>query len=301
MRFVVWFVRIVVAVVVLLGAALAVVFALSNARINKTYVIPESNLVVSSDADAVMRGEHIAVIRGCLDCHGSSAEGKVFIDAAPMFARIVAPNLTAGEGGIARSYSDEDWVRAIRHGVRQNGKSLYFMPAEEFAVMSEQDLSDLIAYLKQLEPADSDLPTNLIGPIARGLLLAGQFPLLPAEVVDHEASIPTATPSGVTLAHGEYLAVTCTGCHGQMLSGGPLPGSSEGDPVPTNLTPHETGLAAWSEADFVKAMREGLRPDGSDLDAFMPWQGITSKMKDDELAALWLYLQNIDAVAAGNR
>jgi mono/diheme cytochrome c family protein len=106
----------------------------------------------------------------------------------------------------------------------------------------------------------------------------------------------------VTLEHGEYLAITCSGCHGQTFSGGPLPGSAATDPVPSNLTPDvETGLGSWSEADFVKALREGVRPDGRQLDPFMPWQTITSKMTDEELASLWLYMQSLPVLAQGNR
>lgn len=295
-------VRIILSLVIILLLAVAVVYALSSQRINKTYDIQLPSLLVPSDAEAILRGEHIATVRGCMDCHGAQGEGKLFIDAAPMFARIVATNLTSGKGGIGADYSNDDWLRSIRHGVGKDSKSHYFMPSEEFGVMTEQDLGDLIAYLKNLAPVDSDLPKESVGPIARMLLLAGQFPLLPAEVIDHSAAIPTVTPTGVTLEHGAYLAITCSGCHGQSFSGGALPGSSADDPVPTNLTPDvATGLGAWSEADFAKAMREGVRPDDSQLDPFMPWQTITSAFTDDELAAVWLYLQSVPALAQGNR
>ncbi len=302
MRLVNWLVRIIVGLILLVIIAIGVVYALSSQRINKRYEVQVAPLTIPTDEASLARGEHIATIRGCMGCHGAGAGGQVFMDAAPVFARISASNLTSGKGGIGATYTDDDWVRAIRHGVGPDKKSLYFMPSAEFAVMSEKDLADLIAYLKSLAAKDSSLPANSIGPIARILTLAGQFPLLPAEEVDHAAAIPTVAPEGVTLEHGRYLAITCTGCHGTGFSGGPLPGSSATEPIPANLTPDKaTGLGNWSEADFYKAMREGVNPQGKTLDPFMPWQTITSKMTDEELSSLWLYLQSLASQTKGNR
>ena len=78
----------------------------------------------------------------------------------------------------------------------------------------------------------------------------------------------------------------CVGCHtGGALAGAPDPklrlaGSDIGFGAPglgvfypPNLTPdQETGLGAWSEADIVKALRTGERPDGRELAPMMPWR-----------------------------
>jgi hypothetical protein len=53
-----------------------------------------------------------------------------------------------------------------------------------------------------------------------------------------------------------------------------------------------TGIGAWTEADFVRAMRVGKRPDGSAINTFMPWE-IFRGMTDDELNAIWLYLRSV--------
>jgi hypothetical protein len=63
-----------------------------------------------------------------------------------------------------------------------------------------------------------------------------------------------------------------------------------------NLTP--AGLGDWTPADFVKVMRTGTRPDGRVLDTFMPWP-YYAQMTDDELRAIWLYLQAIPARPSG--
>jgi cytochrome c553 len=64
-----------------------------------------------------------------------------------------------------------------------------------------------------------------------------------------------------------------------------------------NLTPHrEDGLGAWSKGDFVRALREQRRPDGTRIDPVMP--AAMGKMTDTELAALWNYLQTLPAKAS---
>jgi hypothetical protein len=66
----------------------------------------------------------------------------------------------------------------------------------------------------------------------------------------------------------------------------------------SNLTP--AALGAWAEADFLRVMRTGTRPDGRRLDAFMPWPYF-AQMTDDELRALWRFLQAIPPRATGSR
>jgi len=103
----------------------------------------------------------------------------------------------------------------------------------------------------------------------------------------------------IIAGRGRYLAdiAGCHGCHGTGLSGGPVAGPP-GLPPASNLT--TAGIGDWTEADFVRAMRNGRRPDGSSLDPFMPWE-VFGKMTDDELHALWLYLRSVPARAFGNK
>jgi hypothetical protein len=50
--------------------------------------------------------------------------------ARPVFARLASVNLTRGKGGIGQTFSDSDYVRSIRYGVRPDGKPVIFMPSE---------------------------------------------------------------------------------------------------------------------------------------------------------------------------
>jgi mono/diheme cytochrome c family protein len=286
--------------VVILALALAAVYGVSEARMRKTYDVKVQPVAVPAGADAVRDGARLAVVRGCTDCHGPDMGGKMVIDDAPM-ARLAGTNLTRGRNGVAAAYTDGDWVRAIRHGVARDGRPLLFMPSHEFNPIGDADLGAMIAYLKQLPPVDSDLPENRVGPLGRALYLAGQVPLLPAERIDHDAPRGATPAPGATAEYGAYLATGCTGCHGPGFSGGKIPGTPP-DWIPAaNLTPHaETGLGRWTERDFVRAMREGKRPDGSDIDPLMPWKA-TAQMTDTELQAVWLYLRSVPARERGSR
>ena len=166
----------------------------------------------------------------------------------------------------------------------RTGKSLIFMPSESFRGYSDEDLAAVIAYLHTIPPVDRTLPPTWIGPFARVLHIAG-FPLLPAELVDHNATAAVPEP-GVSVAYGDYLAtITCKGCHGPALAGGDGPGP--------NIT--SGALRTWTEADFRRALREGKRSDGTVLSDEMPWKAFTH-MTDDEIAALWKFERSLPPV-----
>ncbi len=120
-------------------------------------------IAVPNGADAVARGKQVALARACDECHGANLSGKLLAD-VPIVGTIPASNLTSGKGGIAKRYSDADWIRAIRHGVKPDGRSEFFM--YDYSTVSDQDLGALIAYLKQVPPVDSDYPAMRVGPFS---------------------------------------------------------------------------------------------------------------------------------------
>jgi mono/diheme cytochrome c family protein len=272
--------------------AVVAVYIISGSRLSQTYEVKAEPITIPTDEASLTLGKHISETRGCTDCHGENLGGQAFFN-DPAMGVLYASNLTAGKDGIASSYSDADWVLAIRHGIGQDHKALLFMPSTEYYFLGDRDLGALIAYLKTISPVDNEVPETSIGPLGRILFLAGQLPLTPAAVIDHAGPRPPASEPGVTVEYGKYLAAGCTGCHGSDYSGGPIPGAPP-DTVPaSNITPGGE-LAGWSESDFIQAMRTGVTPDGQEMDPFMPWKNI-SKMTDDELKALWMYLQSLPA------
>ena len=284
--------------VLLLVLVVAVTWGLSERRLHKVYSIDMGTPVVSSDAQAIERGEHIAAIRGCKDCHAADLGGHTIIDDV-IVARLSGTNLTAA-GPIAR-YSDADLVRAIRHGVAADGRPLLFMPAQEFAALSEQDVGDLLAYLHSLARVDRIQPTNRVGPLGRLLFLIGKIPLLPAEIVDHHSTVPSRPEVGPTAAYGAYLSSACKGCHGEGFSGGRVPGTPPEWPDAANLTPDASGLAHWTETDFRKALREGIARGGRAIDTrYMPVSA-TRHLTDEEVSALYAFLQGLPPRVKGQR
>jgi mono/diheme cytochrome c family protein len=277
---------------VLIG--LLAVFALSESRLRRTYQVTVAPLAISADPQLLVRGRHLAsAATHCTGCHGGDLAGQVLIDAPPF--RAVVPNLTAGAGGVAARYSDADWVRAIRHGLRPDGTPLLIMPSHNFAALSDADLAAIIAYVRSAAPVDNDPGAFELRLLGRLLVVLGELPI-PAEQIDHDAP-PAVPPAGRTAAYGGYLATigNCADCHGRTLSGAPA--VEPGAPPAPNLTPGGQ-LSGWTEADFLRAMRIGVTPDGRTLSTAMPWE-LTGQLSDEELGALFAYLQSLPARAYG--
>lgn len=279
-----------------LVVAAAGLYLAGGARIGKSYTVPDDRLSIPTDAASIARGKH-RVDAGCTICHGDNLAGSVIFD-DPSLAHIEAPNLTGGKGGLQPGYSDADFVRAIRYGVAPGGRPLMVMPSTWYYYFSDDDLGSIIAYLKTVPPVDRETPRYIVTPLGRVLVAMGAFGnLFAVESIDLDGPRPPAAAPGLTKAYGEYLVNVgeCRTCHGLQLSGGKDP-DPKAPPAP-GLT-RGGALAGWSQTDFVTAMRTGNTPRGR-LNEFMPWKQL-GRMTDDELAAIWLYLQSLPDGKAGN-
>lgn len=270
--------------------ASAAVYGVSSSRMSRVYVVKPETFNISDDSATIERGHHLVTAIGkCVECHGENFEGRV-MDMGPV-GQLAPPNLTRGAGGVGNR-SDAEWSRAIRHGLRADGRPLIFMPSTVFAAMDAGDLAAVIAYLKQLPPVDHTVPASKLGPIGRLIIVTKPGRMLQAEAIDHEAAVPSGVPHQPSVEYGHYLMVTggCTYCHGDGLRGGIKEGPP-GTPPSVDLTPHGP-LANWTEDDFRQALRTGLRPDNTVINPFMPW-ALTRLMTDDEIKAVWLYLRTL--------
>ena len=286
---------------VVLGLALicvGVVYAASERRLRATYDTTVDAVTVPTDPASVARGEHLVrAVLDCTLCHGDDLGGSVY-SSSPAVGTVAGPNLTHGKGGLAADYTELDYVRAIRRGVRRDGRSLIVMPSEVFTHVSQEDLGAVLAYLKQVPPVDRVVPKSGFGPVGRALLASGKMNILVAGKTPR-ITPPASVPPDTTPAYGKYLADIsgCHGCHGYGLSGGKVAGPP-GLPPAANLTP--AGIGSWSESDFARAVRTGRRPDGRQLDEFMPWK-VFGGMTDAEVHALWRYLQSVPSKEFGNK
>ena len=293
-------VRVLVALIVVVVAFAGFVIVRSELALRNVWQIDEPALAIPTDADAIARGEHIAITRGCSGCHEKDFGGEVVFEMPPI-GRMAAPNLTSGKGGVTAGFTPRDWERAIRHGVKPDGHALLFMPARDFAGLSDADTADLIAYALQRPAVDRDDAPSFVGPVGRTLFALGILPMLEARLIDHHAAHLARIETTASAGYGRYLAQSCTGCHGEHFSGGPIPGTPPDFPRPANITPDAaTGIGAWTKDDFYRVFREGKKPDGSALDPFMPWQSL-GKFTDTELDALWAYLRTVQAQPFGQR
>ncbi len=293
---------------IVVGALIVIVICLgflmyrkSNTAIARTFTIDQPALAIPTDSASIARGRHIATaVSSCIDCHGDHLGGQMVIDAAP-FMRLGAPNLTRGAGGVGATLTDADFVRAIRHGVGVDGRALALMPSEAYQYLSDADLGSVIAYVKSVPPVDNPVPPREFGPVARMLLVQGQFPLFHTADIDHAAARSVTAPADTTgAAYGHYMAniAGCTACHGPGLSGGAVPGAPPEAPPAVNITP--SGIGTWTEADFFRALREGKGSGGRQLNAFMPYRYFKD-LSDSEIRAIWAFVQSVPSKAYGNR
>ena len=270
----------------------------SEAMLRRVYAVPPHTVPIPHDSASVARGSHLVNAVGtCATCHGEDLAGKVYADMGPI-GIVAGPNLTPGRGGRGAVFKDEDWVRAIRFGVHRDGTTLIAMPSEVFMNMSDADLGAVVAYLKQLPPIDREMPASRFRPLGRTLLAAGKLRVLTAPKTPAKPTV-ASVPVGVTPSYGKYLVEIsgCAGCHGYGLSGGKVAGPP-GIPPASNITP--AGIGSWSEIDLRRVLREGKKPSGAPIDAFMPWKTYAG-MTDDEISAIWLYLKSVPPKPFGNK
>ena len=296
-----------------------VIYAKTQARLSRVYELPKESIAIPSEAASFEYGRHIFRFRGCEACHSSGEyldlsgpgsaltihfsspsqdvphmEGHVYLD-DPAMGKVIATNLTPGKGGVGSNYTDEDWIHAIRHGVRPDGTPLLFMPSTEFYFLSDQDLGAVIAYIKSAPPVDHEQPRSSLSMTGRMIMvLLPTFTFIPAELITHDAPRPDSPEPGITPEYGEYLTQSCKVCHGLTMSGGPIPGFPSSWPPALNLTFGDgSSLPTWTEENFIDAIRTGVTPDGRELRAnFMPWRAYKF-MDDEELKAAWVYLQSL--------
>lgn len=294
----------VVAVLVLVGAGgggfAAVQISAFDESMGKVYdVKPLDQIQRSSDPAVIARGEHLSKsVAGCAtkDCHGADYAGGNTLAMGPV-ATLTGPNLTPK--GVAAVYSDGELARVIRHGIKKDGRSAIFMPSQDFNWLPDSDLVAIVSYIRSVPPVDKPNGPVQIKPLGKIIDRRNQFVVDVARRIDH-GNVKLAPPPAPTAEYGSFLAKGCTGCHGERLSGGPIPGAPSSMPIPLNLTPHESGLKGWTYEDFEKLMTTGARKNGKTLDPFMPIEGYKG-MNETEKRALWAHLSTLAPLPYGGR
>jgi mono/diheme cytochrome c family protein len=290
MRVIKWAALVGVALLVAFIFAIGSVYAISQRMFTQHIDVSVPSTPDLRHGD-IRRGQHLVLaVLGCRDCHGANMGGKLFFS-DPALGVMYTPNLTRGVGGVGATYADADWIRALRHGVRRDGTPLLIMPSRDFAELTRADLAATVTYILSLPPVRNTTPPAKVGLLGRALFATRQLPIA-ADTILHDNPQPSTVQPAVTVAYGRYLvrAAGCMSCHGVHFSGGHLEGAPS-DPPAQNLTP-AGDLGHWTFAQFTQTLRTGTRPDGTHLNAFMPWPDI-AQMTDDELLAIYKLLKTV--------
>ena len=231
----------------------AVVYAASEWKINRTYDIPLTEPTATADPDVAV-GERMARIIGCwAGCHGVRGEGG--IEEIPGVFRLTAPPL----GSVIPEYSDAELHRLILHGIKRNGQSSIGMTSYSFWAIGDADIANITHFLRLQPTADAVEREREIPFLSRLELLRGNW-WLSADQVDKTQPRWGNLPRTNSYERGRFLAsIVCAECHGADYLGDPLQG---GPPL--------TILAIYDEEKFARLMKTGVSQAGIPVDR-MSW------------------------------
>ncbi|MEO6985642.1 MAG: c-type cytochrome [Paralcaligenes sp.] len=258
----------------------------------------------AQDDALLMRGKYLMEgVVACANCHIARDDkghplfskglsgGMLFDDTA---FKAYAPNITPDPQTGIGNWTDVQLARAIREGIRPDGTLIGPpMPVPFYRNLSDADLAAIIAYLRAQPVIKNSVPKSTY------------FIPLPANYgppVGH-VELPAMTN---TLKYGEYLANIghCMDCHtprnnkgmlvtARLGAGGQLiKWPAGGEAVTPNLTPDESGLKSWSDAQIAHAIRDGVDKDGVHLKRIMAFDWYRN-INDSDMNALIAYLRSL--------
>ena len=247
---------------VLLGL-IGVVGAYGLYRIATPRAVPSASFAAAGDS---ARGEHLAAVV-CASCHSASGTlplsggNNLALDTGLPLGNIYPKNLTPGAE--VANWSDGDIARAVRYAVAPNGRPL-MMPVGGFRSLSDQDLGAIIAYVRTQPAVNAQTPENYAS-LLLGLLVGANI-----FNIDY-AALPQPIVAPAKAANPAY---------------GRLPRRRDGLPrlprreprrqsEPTQPPgPNLNSVRGWTAAEFMHAIRTGIRPSGQPLRPPMPWPTI---------------------------
>ena len=242
-------------------------------------------------------GAYVFATDGGCGCHmgqaGFLAGGQQF---QGPFGTVYSKNLTPDKDTGLGSWTDQQIIDAIRTGKDDGGKQLSpVMPYVAFSGMSDQDVADLVAFLRTVPAIKNQVPED-------------QLKAPPAPFTPPVKSPAVAPASGVE--RGNYLVnhvSLCGDCHtppkadgspdlSKFLAGGFSPAAQAFVP---NITPDKnTGIGNWTTDQIVTLLKTGTRPDGTHVGGLMAEvvDGGLKNLTDTDAQAIAQYLKSITPV-----
>ena len=257
----------------------------------------------AAEGENVTRGEYLLRAGGCVSCHTAAgglklAGGRAL---ATPFGTFYSPNITPDpETGIGR-WTDAQFLRALREGVRPDGANYFpVFPYPSFTGITDSDALAIKAYLFSVPAVRQDnRPHDVIFPFSWRVLQTGWKLLFFTP-----GPFQPAPERSAAYNRGAYLVTSlahCGECHtprnflgalrsGQWLSG--TPDGPDGQLVP-NITPDPgTGIGRWQKEDVVELLKTGTTPEQSKVKGAMK-ETIEDGLKylsDGDLEAIADYL-----------
>lgn len=254
------------------------------------------------------RGAYLAQAAGCAGCHTETKKDAVAYaggrELKTPFGTFYGPNVTPHpEAGIGR-WSEADFLRALRTGVRPDGAH-YFpaFPYPSFTLITDADARDLWAFIRTLAPSSrKNRPHELRAPYGWRFMV-GPWKWMFFTPGPYQADSARSAVAN----RGAYLVEAlghCGECHSpRNFLGGTkrerrLAGAAkgpEGKSVP-NLTPAK--LKKWDDRDLKEFLQSGITPDG-DVPAETMAEVIrnsTSQLTLEDLSAVIAYLRALPAL-----
>ena len=255
------------------------------------------------EEDAVERGEYLVRAGGCFSCHTAAggqqlAGGRAL---ATPFGTFYSPNITPDpETGIGR-WTDAQFLRALREGVRPDGANYFpVFPYPSFTGITDGDVLAIKAYLFSLPAVrQHNRPHDVAFPFSWRFLQTGWKLLFFTP-----GPFQPAPERSAAYNRGAYLVTAlghCGECHtprnflgavrsDQRLAGTPVGPDSQTVP---NITPDpNTGIGKWEKDDLVQLLKTGTTPEQSKVKGAMreTIQDGLKYLSDDDLEAIANYL-----------
>ena len=264
----------------------------------------------------VERGKYLAYhVMMCADCHSERdfskfsgpphpgtefVGGDIFDQSMGFPGRFVSANITPFGIG---DWTDGELFRLITTGVKRDGEPIFpVMPYHNFGQLDREDIEAVIAYLRTLEPVESNHPQS-----------EADFPFnFILRTIPKEAELSKRPEKSDRVNYGRYMftAAACAECHTQFDKGkfvGPLGGGGRAFLFPDgsvvrspNLTPHETGLKNYSKEQFIELFKRYadstyVLPDvkPGEFQTLMPWV-MYAGMETDDISAIFEYLKTLE-------
>ncbi len=258
----------------------------------------------------VARGRELVSLT-CAGCHENREThrltGRAMKDLPPEFGTVFSKNITQDKHKGIGAWSAGQLEVFLRTGLKPDGQ---YVPIWMIKVphLSDEDLHSVVAFLRSddplVAPADVDPPGT-----TRPSFLAKALAHVAFKPLPYPSAPIVAPPRSDKVAYGRYMtfSLDCYSCHspdftkvvalhpeqtaGYMGGGNDMTDADGRHIVTANLTPDdETGIGRWSEAEFVRAVRLGFRPDGRVLRSPME---VLPELGEDEAAAIYAYLRTV--------